>query len=386
MGRSGGRASARGMDRRAFLKAVGLGAAALAGSSQWGLLAGGSDAPLRPADADASTDASAVLAYLSGLSRRADKRVVSGQFAGHCEDVGWGFEHWVRPVHAATGKWPAMIGADYGWYQGKTADPDLVKTNEPLIAHWRRGGLVALSWHARNPWTGGTAWDRSKVGDLRDLVAGRSEAGRGWQRELDMVAGGLAELRDAGVVVLWRPFHEMNGAWFWWGGAEPEDFAALWRHMFECFTDDKQLDNLLWVYGANVRNYASIGPEDAHYPGGSYADVVGLDVYADTLGIKSYDRLVAFGKPFGLTEYGPGEAAAARKDYDYERLIEQIRAGYPAVCFFLCWAGGGLRDWSLAAQKNAAGLLNDRWVVTLAELDWRQAGTVSAHAEGDDAR
>ena len=74
-----------------------------------------------------------------------------------------------------------------------------------------------------------------------------------WMHELDILAAGLGELQDAGVVVLWRPFHEVNGDWFWWGGKKPETFIRVWRHMFDYFTKTKKLNNLLWVYGPEPR-------------------------------------------------------------------------------------------------------------------------------------
>lgn len=90
-------------------------------------------------------------------------------------------------------------------------------------------------------------------------------------RELDDIAAGLQQLRDAGVVVLWRPFHEMNGGWFWWGAKKPDVFMQLWRQMFDYFTVQKKLNNLLWVYAANTG-----GRTTAFYPGDGYVDLVGV--------------------------------------------------------------------------------------------------------------
>ena len=94
--------------------------------------------------------------------------------------------------------------------------------------------------------------------------------------ELDTLAAGLKQLQDAGVVVLWRPFHEMNGDWFWWGGKNPEAFINVWRHMFDYFTKTRGLNNLLWVYGPNHGKKTA-----AYYAGDGYTDVVGLDAYTD---------------------------------------------------------------------------------------------------------
>ena len=74
----------------------------------------------------------------------------------------------------------------------------------------------------------------------------------------------------------------MNGKWFWWGGADKEEFLALWRHMFDYFTTTKGLNNLLWLYSSNSED-AWTRSVDFYYPGDAYCDVVGLDNYTDDL-------------------------------------------------------------------------------------------------------
>ncbi|MDH7568041.1 MAG: glycosyl hydrolase [Armatimonadota bacterium] len=324
-----------------------------------------------PANAKASPAARRVLNYLTELNTRPHKRVLSGQFVGHCEAVDYGFAQTVAKTHQAAGVWPAIIGADYGWWRGKTGGRDLRATNRPLIAYWNAGGLVTVSWHAQNPWSGGDAWDIA-IGRYTDLVATGTEVNRAWMAALDEVAAGLAELRDAGVVVLWRPFHEMNGGWFWWTSRlawpSPEEFAAVWRHMFHYFVENKGLNNLLWVYGASSSGPPHFKTPDYYYPGDAFVDVVGIDFYGDTLKLDGYEKLAARGKPFGLTEFGPGNSSAEAGTFDYRRLIQDIRAKYPWVCFFQAWYGGGRRDWSLARHQHAGDLLRDPWVVTREEL------------------
>jgi len=79
--------------------------------------------------------------------------------------------------------------------------------------------------------------------DLNTLLAAGTETHTRWMGELDQIARGLQELEDAGVVVLWRPFHEMNGGWFWWGAHDPETFIQVWRQMFDYLAKTKGLDN-----------------------------------------------------------------------------------------------------------------------------------------------
>jgi mannan endo-1,4-beta-mannosidase len=179
---------------------------------------------------------------------------------------------------------------------------------------------------------------------------------------MDILAQGLQELKDNGVVVLWRPFHEMNGGWFWWGGQDPQTFHKLWRQMFDYFTKTKKLDNLIWVYGPNH------GPKTAaYYAGDRYVDLVGLDAYTDFVDrghIKGYDEVVALGKPFGFSEFGPHGPQNPPGDYDYRKLIAGIMKDFPRTTYFLCWNG----RWSIGRNNHGKELLEHPWIVNREDL------------------
>jgi mannan endo-1,4-beta-mannosidase len=345
-------------------------------------------AAIEPADALASDDARRVLAYLAELPSRSRNRVLSGQFvcsaavepgqqAGTLNDTPGCYERYVTALHRQSGRWVALVGGDYARL-GDAWRLDLSRTNEPLIAHWRRGGLVTVGWHARNPWTGGDARDKSVIGNIDELLDESTQAHAAWMQALDQIAAGLAQLQQAGVVVLWRPLHESNEPAFWWGAGQPnapspEQMVRLWQHMFDYFTRVKQLHNLLWVYSVTPREKPGTQPELLTYPGDAYVDVVGVDQYADELVISAYDQLVALGKPFGLTEFGPAVETAQAHSYDYGRLIEQIRRRYPRISFVQCWSGSGKspKAWALVVHRNADAFLRDPWVATADEVRWQ---------------
>jgi mannan endo-1,4-beta-mannosidase len=187
-------------------------------------------------------------------------------------------------------------------------------------------------------------------------------------RELDQLAEGLQQLKDAGVVVLWRPFHEMNGDWFWWNGKDPATFIQLWRQMFNYFTQTKGLDNLLWVYAPNHGDNAA-----AYYPGDRYADLIGLDAYTDfidTNHIKGYAGMARIKKPFGFTEFGPHGPENPPGDYDYLRFIQGVQTNFPRTVFFMSWNA----RWSLARNTNTTELLNHPWIINREDLPKGLAG------------
>lgn len=280
------------------------------------------------------------------------------------------YDDYVVALHGSTGKWVGMIGVDYGL--GSTPD-DISAGNQMLIDHWNNGGLVTICHHANNPWTGGDSWDLTSR-DLVELITPGTAVNAVWMAELDKAATGLAELRDAGVVVLWRPFHEMTyTSCFWWdSGAhpgDPEPFKNMWKHMFNYFTYTKELDNLLWVYATANRDLYT--PADFLYPGGGYVDIVGIDRYADSLEFQGegYSKLLATGKPFALTETGPHPTRDG--SWDNTNLINRIRDVYPKIAYFYYWESWTDNKVAIVDNQNASALLNDPWVITRDELDWR---------------
>ena len=218
------------------------------------------------------------------------------------------------------------------------------------IEYARQGGLVTISAHLYNPANPKGGGLRDQGADFKKILTPGNETHDRWMKELDIMAAGLKELQDAGVVVLWRPFHEMNGGWFWWGAKEPETFIRVWRQMFDYFTKTKGLNNLLWVYSPNH------GDKTAdYYAGDQYVDIVGLDAYTDFVDpqhIRGYDAVAKLPKPFGFTEFGPHGPHNPPGDYDYTRFIDGVQKHFPKTTFFLAWH----RKWSLGRNQNAKQL------------------------------
>ncbi|MCC6354337.1 MAG: hypothetical protein IT577_10650 [Verrucomicrobiae bacterium] len=314
-----------------------------------------------PADASASASTRAVLQYLASLPQRTEKKLLSGQFVSGYPEVTLAT---VEKIHKETGEWVALLGFDY--YAPKSArlvgleerKPARWEVVNPLIkAHWKEGGLATINLHMTNPWTGNNAWD--KTGDLAELMTADTGASRFYRRQLAMIADGLDDLQKAGVVVLFRPFHEINGGWFWWGAKDPETTKRLWRAMFQYLTVERRLHNLIWVYNSRTM---------LHYPGDDCADMTSFDLYHDdpAMAKQAYDEALTARKPFALGEYGPGRATkvTAPLDYDYGPFAQRIGASIPQTVYFLCWSG----PWGLDANRNAGRLLNDPLVVNRDDL------------------
>ena len=338
------------------------------------------------ADADdVATLRKDVLKYLTDLPKHSTKRVLSGQHAGDSQptmnpfSAQSGYAKYVDALETRTGKLVAIVGGGYDALSPTEAPlSNLMAVNAVMKAHWNRGGLVELGGCPHNPWTGGQANDNKLNGHrLTEAITAGTAANRRWMKQLDDFAAALADLQSSGVVVLWRPFHEFNGNWFWWGAApDGQDYIKLWRHMHDYFTRTKKLKNLIWVWAGSRESGPWMQPLAKYYPGQAYVDIVGIDMYNDILdeaAVKAYRELSSLGKPFALAEYGPDNKTTTKTGtLDLTTLISQIKAVMPNVIYFKTWADytgpAGNMYWSLISNKRAADLLNDPWVVTADEV------------------
>jgi mannan endo-1,4-beta-mannosidase len=322
-------------------------------------LAGAADSD--PANPRANAATRAVLRYFQNLSAAPQRRIVSGQFSNFGQGANL---RALTNIYEKTGHWPALVGVDYADFgRGGFAT---AKPNQTAVEYWRQGGLVSVSAHLYDPSRTNGGGLRDKDVNLATLLAANDPAHARWMKELDLLATGLQELRASNVVVLWRPFHEMNGDWFWWGGKDPETFIQLWRQMFDYFTITKGLDNLIWVYSPNHG-----GNTASYYAGSRYVDLVGLDAYTDFVDlnhIKGYAAVAALPKPFGFTEFGPHGPRNPPGDFDYTRLLAGIQSDFPKTCFFMCWNA----RWGLAGNEKTKELLDNPVIVNRENLPaWR---------------
>ena len=182
---------------------------------------------------------------------------------------------WIRNV---TGDLPAIRGLDF-------IHDDYAGVVERAKSWNGRGGIVTICWH-----TGveGNDYNASKEEnpDWEKLLSPGTPENGLLLRRWDDAAQALLRLQDADIPVLWRPFHEFDGRWFWWGKGGGEAFIALWRMMQQRFTLDYGLNNLIWVLG-----YAD-DVRDGWDPGDAFFDVAGSDTYrGETVNAVSYRRL-----------------------------------------------------------------------------------------------
>lgn len=267
-------------------------------------------APCEPVNPNATTEARALLKTICGVSGR---NMLSGQhnYPNHLSQHS-------EKIATNLGKYPMVWGSDFGFTGG--TDKDSIEGRDAMIEEAKKqyaaGSIITLMWHAVRPTEDepvqpGAGWRGSVQAKLTNdqwaaLTTPGTELNRRWLAQLDNVAKYLKRLQDAKIPVLWRPYHENNGTWFWWGGRKGTDgFQALYRMTFDRLVNYHRLDNLIWVWNANAPNGKNAGPYYDYYPGAQYADVLAADIYGEYLQ-SHHDDLVelAAGKPVALGEIG----------------------------------------------------------------------------------
>ena len=223
------------------------------------------------------------------------------------------------------GQTPVIWSTDWGFAEDGDTDsylarPDIV---EEAIRQHRKGSLVTICWHAvpptadepvtfRPPQDGRPADSLASVqgrlpdGQFRDVLTPGTRLNRRWCAQVDSIAFYLKKLQQARVPVLWRPYHEMNGSWFWWGGrSDKSGTSALYRQIFDRLVRYHKINNLIWIWSVDRPNTPEMKFSD-YYPGNDYLDILALDVYGSDFNQAYYDSLtlLSHGKPLALGEVG----------------------------------------------------------------------------------
>lgn len=293
---------------------------------------------LKPATPNASAEAIALLNLYYSIS---GKYILTGQHNyPNIKDR--------NSVFAAKyiGKDPVIYSTDWGFERDGNTDsylarPDIVK--EAIRQH-RNGAIVTICWHAVPPTADEPVTFRPLPGadpdslasiqgqltnqQFQDVLTPGTALYKHWCSQVDSVAKYLKMLQEAHVPVLWRPYHEMNGNWFWWGGRQGTySTSALYRQLFDRLVNYHKLNNLVWMWNVD-RPHNEVMNFRNFYPGIDFFDIASLDVYHNDFNKNYYDSLLilAKGKPIAFGEVGNPPAT---------EIIEE----QPLWASYVVWAG-----------------------------------------------
>lgn len=188
-----------------------------------------------------------------------------------------------------TGMQPLIMGGDLLAYSPQEvahrSHPEQDDEVGRLIADARMGQIITVSWHwcfpadlmntPDKPWWRGFYTDSTNFDFAKALTDPSSTEYASLISDIDAIAVQLRRFQDARVPILWRPLHEAEGGWFWWGAKGPKPFVRLWRILFDRLTKTDGIHNLVWVFTSDG--------DIAWYPGDAYVDIVGIDAYPEDL-------------------------------------------------------------------------------------------------------
>ncbi|WP_438863500.1 glycoside hydrolase family 26 protein [Neptunicella sp.] len=241
-------------------------------------------------DPQASTETRALLA---NLYRIKDQHMLFGHQDTLAYGVNWEGEEGRSDIKDVTGSFPALYGWELGGL-GMGQKENLDKVNFANMQRWMkqvylRGGVNTVSWHMFDPVTGQNSWHKNA--SVQQLIPG-GKAHQKFKQYLDTFVAFNQQLKvtnkqgkQVSIPLIFRPWHEHTGDWFWWGKGHTaeQDYIALWRFTVD-YLKSQGVHNLIYAYSPdrsriNLDNYQA--DYLYGYPGDNYVDVLGIDTYID---------------------------------------------------------------------------------------------------------
>lgn len=215
-----------------------------------------------------------VLKYLSDISF---DKVITGQ---HTQTMAM---EELCQIKKITDHEPALLGFELLSYSpninyldtDEECMTEVVNNYGTLKRAWEwvnKKGLITFTWHWFSPLGGRSKsffTDHTDFDASRAIIEGTPE-NKALLSDMDTIAGLLRPFCDNGVPILWRPFHEGDGNWFWWGAKGAGTVKKLYRMMYQRYTELHSLNNLIWVWNSPVPDC---------YPGDDVVDIISRDMY-----------------------------------------------------------------------------------------------------------
>ncbi|MBR3965739.1 MAG: hypothetical protein IKJ91_01545 [Clostridia bacterium] len=295
----------------------------------------------------------------------------------------------LKRFYKASGKYPGIIGVDIGGYGLKLTGeqcPDYIKSQVfcEFVDYAAQGGIIQLHTHMAMPteiWDPENQVFRSALDGAEawaEVVTEGTALNETFKKALQIEGEYIKLFDDLGIPVTWRPFHEMNANWFWWGVSvngktiDASYFSDLWIYMYEYY-EKMGLDDIVWVYSPNNAN----GFIDVMYtyPGDDYVDIVGLDWYTDGAyeidgSGRSYAKLMNTEKITNICEFGIGgdiqcdERDIQKRTFsclDFENTVKQMFSDGYKLAYILTWTAQDSIDWwGYGEEMMAGGTFIDR--------------------------
>lgn len=309
-----------------------------------------------PVNPNATKEAKELLSYLTDI---AGKRIISGQ---HTQTIPMEEISYIEEI---TGKSPKLRGFEMLAYSPNinfedADDACLTEVYEnmdtlqtALDFALKTDGIVTLSFHWFSPLGGRdkSFYAKNTDFDPRQILIEGTPERDAFYSDMKHIAELLIPLRDASVPILWRPFHESDGDWFWWGSKGPEVAKELYLLMFDYFVSECHLDNLLWVWNCRLSQ---------GYPGDNFVDVISVDVYLSQYKSTDYSE-----EYFALLEQTTRNKVAALAEIGYLPDVNLLSKTKIPWAYFMCWSKEFCIGEQYNSVENLRKLYTDDYVITL---------------------
>ncbi|KAI9036606.1 glycoside hydrolase [Aspergillus affinis] len=278
-------------------------------------------------------------------------------------------------VQGNIGKTPAILGSDFMDYTpSSVAHGSRSNATEDAINFHHQGGINALVWHWRapaclydtseHPWYTGF-YTEATCFDAKKALAEASHNGTNYSlllHDIDAIAAQIKRLSAANVPILFRPLHEPEGAWFWWGAQGADTFLELWDLVYTRITVHHNLHNIVWVCN-------TADPE--WYPGNDKCDIATIDHYAD-----AGDHGVLEKKWHALYEVTGGQRVLALAEVGVIPDPEQQAKTNTHWAYWMTWSDEFIKDGKYNTKEFLRKVYESPYVVTLEDAQKHGNGTL----------
>lgn len=316
-------------------------------------ISGATQQKMKLVDRKATKETKALYKNLNQLSQQ---HILFGHQHATEYGHGWTGEDNRSDVKSVTGSHPAVIGVDFGGLSGRpevAIEKEKYKLLKIITDTYNRGGVVTVSWHFSNPVSpGGFYWvDSVSKPAVRYIIPGGTH-----HQHYKQILKTIGELANSAkgndgklVPMIFRPYHEMEGNWFWWGGnhCNPEEFTKLWQFTVSYLRDSLRVHNFIYAFSPDC-NFNSEEEYIERYPGNEWVDMVGMDDYADFGRYGKYntdsgyyrlklvsDFAIKNNKLAALTE--TGLESIPNQKWWTDILLKTLQRSNLNLCYVLVW-------------------------------------------------
>lgn len=339
-----------------------------------------SDSPITE---NATPEAKALYAF---LKENFGKRTISGMMTGSMDGTNGKnikAHEDVAAVYKVSGRYPALVGFDFMNSTGQSIDKKdswMMNYAAKVISlakdTWKQGGIPDFTWHWRDPsretnefYTDRVSFNFTSAMNSDGTWNTSSPLYKNIIKDIDIVADYFLQLQKENMACIFRPLHEANGGWFWWGSKGAEPCKKLYRLIYDEMVNVKGVRNVIWDWNADC----NVG--DKWCPGEEYFDIVSTDIYNEKYDYSSnypmFDKLKALTKGkkiIALAENGP------IPDIESQVADEAMWSWW--MPWYQSWNGGFVNQTSAAEWKKC---MTDEHTITLDKMPgWDAYTTVES--------